>query len=175
VPNNFSGLSADSAWNVQQCDYGVYCCRGANDRESCCNNANAPKITTTSIAAFIPHSSTSATSTSSAPTQVAATAVSTGFPFEATSGPTSTDCKKEKHQTAVVGGTIGGLFGAIIVGLIGVVAWMHKKEQRQKRIKEHYEEQFSQTASYRKTIASTVSLMTSEQLEEAAKHKSTEP
>jgi hypothetical protein len=175
VPNNFSGLSATAAWNVQQCDFGVYCCRGANDRKSCCNNANAPKITTTSIAAFIQPSSTSATSTSSAPTQVAATAVSTGSPFEVTSEPTSTDCKKEKHQTAVVGSTIGGLFGAIIVGLIGVVSWMHKRERRQRKLKEHYQEQISQTAAYRKAIASTVSLMPSEQLEEVVTHKSPEP
>jgi hypothetical protein len=121
------------------------------------------------------YSSASATSTSSAPIQVVATAVSTGSPFELTSAPASTNCEREKHQTAVVGGTIGGLFGAIIVGLIGVVAWMHRKERRQRRIKEHYEEQFSQTAAYRKTIASTVSLITSEQPEEAAMHKSTEP
>jgi hypothetical protein len=50
---------------------------------------------------------------------------------------------------------------------------MYKKEKRQRRLKEHYEEQFSQTAAYRRTIASTVSLMGSEELEEV-KHKSTQ-
>jgi hypothetical protein len=99
--------------------------------------------------------------------------VSTGSPFEATSAPIS-DCTKEKHQTAVVGGTIGGIFSVIIVGLVGIISWMYKKERRQRRLKEHYEEQFSQTAAYRRTIASTVSLMTSEQLEEG-KDKSTGP
>jgi hypothetical protein len=40
--------------------------------------------------------------------------------------------------------------------------WMYKMEKRQRKLKEHYEEQFSQTAAYRRTIASTASLMGSE-------------
>ena len=72
-------------------------------------------------------------------------------------------CKKERHQTAVVGGTIGGLFGAIIVGLLGAMLWMYKREKLQRKLKEHYEEQFAQTTSYRRKIASSaVSLMGSE-------------
>lgn len=32
---------------------------------------------------------------------------------------------------------------------------MHKREKRQRKLKEHYEEQFSQTNAYRKALAST--------------------
>jgi hypothetical protein len=117
-------------------------------------------------------STTISTSTTPEPTQVAATAVSTGSPFEATAIPSLNSCNKERHQTAVVGGTIGGVFGAIIVGLVGTILWMYKKEKRQRKLKEHYEEQFSQTAAYRRTIASTVSLMGSEELEDV-KRRST--
>jgi hypothetical protein len=94
--------------------------------------------------------------------QVVATAISTGSPFDTTSTPIPNDCKKEKHRTAVVGGTVGGILGAIIVGLFGAMLWMHKMEKRQRKLKEHYEEQFSQTAAYRRRIASTASLMGSE-------------
>jgi predicted histidine transporter YuiF (NhaC family) len=55
------------------------------------------------------------------------------------------------------------LFSAIIVGLVGAMLWMYKKEKRQRKLKEHYEEQFAQTTAYRRTIASSaVSLMGSE-------------
>jgi hypothetical protein len=40
--------------------------------------------------------------------------------------------------------------------------WMYKREKRQRKLKEHYEEQFSQTAAYRRTIASNISLIASE-------------
>jgi hypothetical protein len=165
VDNNSNPVKA---WNVQQCDYGVYCCRVVNDRGSCCNNDSAPKVTMSSIGGLqLPTPTTSPT-----PIQAVATAVSTGTPFDATAAPTMNDCKKEKHQTTVVGGTIGGLFGAIIVGLLGATWWMYKRERRQRKLKEHYEEQFSQTAAYRRTIASTVSLMGSEMGD--MKHKSSE-
>jgi hypothetical protein len=99
-------------------------------------------------------------SATSVPTQVVASAVSTGPPFAATAAPASDVCKKERHQTAVVGGTIGGLFGAIIIGLLGALFWIYKQEKRQRKLKEHYEEQFVQTTNYRQKIASSaVSIM----------------
>ncbi|KAH8728792.1 hypothetical protein GQ44DRAFT_578819, partial [Phaeosphaeriaceae sp. PMI808] len=127
--NNIGGLNPVSAWNVQQCDYGKFCCRAANDRRSCCNNTTSPKITTSSIGAFQVQTST-ATSTSSTPqlTQVLGTAVSTGSPFTVTTAPSSNNCQKEKQQTAVVGSVIGGLFGVIILFLASAMLWMHKKE-----------------------------------------------
>lgn len=134
------------AWNVQQCNYGTYCCRAPNDRQSCCDDPAAPKVTTASIGAFqvLPTPSTTAQ-----PTQVIATAP-----------PNSDICRKERDHTAVVGGTIGGLFGAIIVGLLGALFWVYKQEKRQRRLKEHYEEQFAQTTTYRQKIASSaVSIM----------------
>ncbi|KAH7068999.1 hypothetical protein BKA63DRAFT_99227 [Paraphoma chrysanthemicola] len=169
VSNNYGGLGRVQAWNVQQCDIGQYCCRAINDRKSCCNNATAPKVTTSSIGAFLVQSTTATpTPASSTPTQAVATAVSTGSPLDLASLPTSNDCAKEKRQTAAVGGTIGGLFGAIIVGLAGALFWMYKREKRQRKLKEHYEEQFSQTAAYRRTIASSaISLIRSETLDDA--------
>ncbi|KAH7395164.1 hypothetical protein DE146DRAFT_98975 [Phaeosphaeria sp. MPI-PUGE-AT-0046c] len=164
--NSTDGSNAVITWNVQQCDYGVYCCRASNDRISCCSNPSAPKVTISSIGALqitsTPVVSITLASSSSVPSRIVATAVSTGSPFVATSAPITKDCSKEKHQVAVIGGTIGGLFGAIIIGLAGALLWMYKMEKRQRKLKEHYEEQFSQTAAYRRTIASTVSLMGSE-------------
>ncbi|KAF1919614.1 hypothetical protein BDU57DRAFT_147002 [Ampelomyces quisqualis] len=167
-PSTDNDLNSVKVWNVQQCDYGVYCCRAVNDRGSCCNNDFAPTITMSSIGVLqLPTPTTNPTSI-----QVVATVVSAGTPFNATAAPIVNDCKKEKHQTAVVGGTIGGLFGAVIVGLVGAIWWMYKREKRQRRLKEHYEEQFSQTAAYRRTVASTVSLMGSEM--EDMKNRSSE-
>jgi hypothetical protein len=100
--------------------------------------------------------------TTSSSANIVATAISTGSPFDATATPITNDCQKEKRQTAIVGGTIGGIFGAITVGLLGAMLWMYKMEKRQRKLKEHYEEQFSQTAAYRRRIASTASLMGSE-------------
>jgi predicted histidine transporter YuiF (NhaC family) len=94
-------------------------------------------------------------SPTSEPTQAAATAASTGTPFDATAASHPESCAKEKHQTAVVGGAIGGVFGAIIVGLLGALLWMYKQEKHHRRMKEHYEEQFLQTTAYRRTIASS--------------------
>jgi hypothetical protein len=103
-----------------------------------------------------------------------ATAIFTGSPFDATASSGSDDCKKERQQIAIVGGTIGGLFGAIIVALTGALFWMYKKEKRQRKLKEHYQDQISQTAAYRRTIASSaISLIHSEALDDG-KRKSGE-
>jgi hypothetical protein len=147
--NNLTSLNPVAAWNIQQCDYGTYCCRAVDDRRSCCNSATAPRITTSSIGALqIPTSTTAPVSTTAQPTRIAVASTPSTF--------ASTDsCKKEKHQIAVVGGTVGGLFGAIIIGLAGALMWLYKQEKRQRKLKEHYEEQFSQTTAYRKTLASS--------------------
>jgi hypothetical protein len=156
VSDNFDGRDPVSAWNIQTCDYGRYCCRAINDRRSCCGNATAPKITTTSIGAFMSQTTTATpVAATSEPTRVDATVVSTGSPVDTTAAPSTDVCKKERQATAIVGGTIGGLFGAIIVALAGTIYWMYKRERRQRKLKEHYEEQFSQTNAYRKALAST--------------------
>lgn len=151
-----AGLNSVSAWNLQTCDYGRYCCRAVNDRRSCCGNTTAPKVTATSVGALL-FQTTSATpsSATNVPTQVVATAVSTGTPVDVTAIPSADECASEKRKTAIVGGTIGGLFSAIIVGLAGTIFWMYKRERRQRRLKEHYEEQFLQTNAYRKALASS--------------------
>jgi H+/gluconate symporter-like permease len=81
--------------------------------------------------------------------------VSTGTPFETTTAPRANVCAKEKRETAIVGGTITGVCSILIVGLAATIYWMHKREKRQRRLKEHYEEQFSQTNAYRKALASS--------------------
>lgn len=40
----------------------------------------------------------------------------------------------------------------MIVGLAGLVAWLARREKRQRRLKEHYEEQFGQNFAYRRTV-----------------------
>ncbi|KAL6710390.1 hypothetical protein ACN47E_009336 [Coniothyrium glycines] len=151
--NNFNGLTAVSAWNIQTCDYGKYCCRAINDKRSCCNNATAPRITTTFVGAF--QASATLGSTSAIPTQVLATDVSIAPSTDATVKPNIDLCKKARHDTAIVGGTLAVISSLVILGLSGVIFWMHKKEIRQRKLKEHYEEQFSQTNAYRKALASS--------------------
>lgn len=75
-------------------------------------------------------------------------------------------CKNEKHKTAVVGGAIGGILGTAVIGLMGLVYWMSKREQRQRKLKEHYEEQFAQTWAYRKAMAASTTSMRTDTQEE---------
>ncbi|KAF2659192.1 hypothetical protein K491DRAFT_712957 [Lophiostoma macrostomum CBS 122681] len=149
---NFDGLTSVSAWNIQMCDYGSYCCRAVGDHNNCCSNATAPKITTTFLGAFQVATSTATSATTSQdPTSVVATAVSTGQPFTSTSLPsTASTCPKDK--SAQVGGAVGGVLSAAILGLLGVIFWMHRREKHQRKMKEHYEEQFGQNFAYRRTI-----------------------
>jgi hypothetical protein len=140
------------------CDYGSYCCRAVGDHNNCCSNATAPKITTTFLGALqlatstagLPSTATPAT-TSQEPTTVVATAVSTGQPFTSTSLPSpASTCPKDK--SAQVGGAVGGVLSAAILGLLGVIFWMYKREKHQRKLKEHYEEQFGQNFAYRRTV-----------------------
>lgn len=145
------------------CDYGSYCCREDGDRSNCCANSTAPKITTSSIGAFLFQTSTagisstpSATpsptpspSSSSDPTLIAGTAVSTGTPFTPTPTVSPSDlCASERRKTAVVGGAVGGVLGAALVGALIAIFWLYKREKRQRKIKEHYEAQFEVSSAY---------------------------
>lgn len=159
--NDFGGLNPVSAWNVQTCDFGTYCCRAINDRRNCCNNSTAPRVTTTSIGGFQLQIATAVSSSSST-----ATAANSSSNLEATLTSDEDVCKSEKHKTAVVGGIIGGILGAAVVGLLGVVYWMSKREQRQRKLKEHYEEQFAQTWAYRKAMAASTTSMKTDAHEE---------
>lgn len=168
VNTNFNGSNPVLAWNVQMCDYGSYCCRAVNDRNNCCNNATAPKIQTNFLGQFQFETSTAGLTSTPTPTltpaaistttqaalSVAATAISTGEPFsQATATPLPRPeeiCKKDK--SAVVGGAVGGTLGAALLGLVGIIIWMHRKEKRQRRLKEHYETQFGQNFAYRRTV-----------------------
>ncbi|CAN9231744.1 hypothetical protein CC77DRAFT_1031364 [Alternaria alternata] len=151
VSDDSNGLKPVKAWQLQTCDSGEYCCRGADDTKSCCDNAKAPKVTTTFSATLQLQTPTATNPVA----EVVATAVSTGTPFEATTTPTAHACAKEKRETAIVGGTIAGVFSMLIAGLSATVYWMYKREKRQRKLKEHYEEQFSQTNAYRKALASS--------------------
>jgi threonine dehydrogenase-like Zn-dependent dehydrogenase len=145
--DDFDGLKPVTAWQLQTCDYGKYCCRGINDRRSCCNNATAPKVTTTLSATLqLPPPTPSPTSEDVLATSTPST---TALPLD------KNTCAKEKRETVIVGSTIGTLFGAIIAALAATILWMYKREKRQRKLKEHYEQQFSQTNAYRKALASS--------------------
>ncbi|KAI4672607.1 uncharacterized protein J4E78_001108 [Alternaria triticimaculans] len=134
VSNDFLGLKPVKAWQLQTCDSGTYCCRGADDTKSCCNNQAAPHITTTFSATL---------------------QLQTPSPAAATTAPPPNTCSKEKKETAIVGGVLTAVFTMIIAGLASTIFWMYKREKRQRKLKEHYEEQFSQTNAYRKALASS--------------------
>jgi hypothetical protein len=51
-----------------------------------------------------------------------------------------------------VGGAVGGTLGATILGLLAVLVWLYKKEKRQRKLKEHYEEQFEQSYALKKVL-----------------------
>ncbi|KAF1993708.1 hypothetical protein P154DRAFT_62036 [Amniculicola lignicola CBS 123094] len=168
--DNFEGLNQVPAWNIQMCDFGSYCCRAAGDRGNCCNNATAPKATTTLLGAFVLPTTASKASAAAAtissagsnqvtpspePSSIFATAVSTGKPFEISTTATPTPqpaatCKKDK--SAMVGGAVGGTLSAIILGLIGLLVWFWRREKHQRKMKEHYEEQFGQNFAWRRTL-----------------------
>ncbi|KAF2473951.1 uncharacterized protein BDR25DRAFT_256989 [Lindgomyces ingoldianus] len=164
--NNFNGLNKVLAWNVQMCDYGSYCCRAVDDHNNCCNNSTAPKVKTTFLGAFKFATSTAGVSTATAsvasavsspstnePKSVFATAVSTGIPFQASATPQSTlDAICPKDRSKVVGVAVGGVLGALLLGLLGAMFWVLKREKRQRKLKQHYEAQVQQTRAYRKTI-----------------------
>ena len=158
-----------SSWNIQTCDYGSYCCREADDRDSCCDDPDAPKITTNTIGTLQPvipsppPSASNATAISSpTPTPTPTPSSSSSERLEAamsmssvplvtstmTAKPNlSTLCSAEKRKTGnIVGGAVGGIMGAAMLGLLVFVLWMHRKEKRQRVLKEHYEEQFRNSA-----------------------------
>ncbi|KAF3039504.1 hypothetical protein E8E12_004041 [Didymella heteroderae] len=165
--NDFSGLTPVSAWNVQTCDFGTYCCRAINDRRNCCNNATAPRFTTSSIGALRLQVSTTVSSPGSSTSSAAATATGSSSNLEEATLASNADvCKSERHKTAIVGGVLGGIFGPAVVGLLGLAYWMWKREQRQRKLKEHYEEQFAQTWAYRKAMAASTTSMKTDANEE---------
>jgi hypothetical protein len=50
---------------------------------------------------------------------------------------------------------LGALLGIALLGATAAIVWLHSKEQHQRRLKEHYEEQFAQTAAYRRAVAAS--------------------
>ncbi|KAL5428574.1 hypothetical protein PMIN04_000720 [Paraphaeosphaeria minitans] len=162
--DNFANSSIVSAWNVQMCDFGSYCCRAAGDLSSCCNNAAATQIKTNFIGAFRFDTSTdagssthSSTSTASS-TQTSATSSASTLPTEVLNAAASSTntlptastqadlCAAEKRRTNVVGGTVAGILGFTIVILLAAIFFLFQREKRQRKLKEHYEEQFATTS-----------------------------
>lgn len=164
--NDIDGLNPVSAWNIQTCDFGTYCCRAINDRRNCCNNSTAQRITATSIGALQLQTAAAMPSSTSTSACSAATATNPPSNLGATLVPDQDVCKGEKHKTAVVGGLLGGILGPAVVALVGLVFWISKREQRQRKLKEHYEEQFAQTWSYRKAMAASMTSMKTDVHEE---------
>jgi len=148
-------LTSVTAWQIQTCNYGTYCCRAAGDRRSCCDDANVRKISTNSIGALLLWANNTTATASSTTKSAQATASSKGTPLADTAAPLLNSCEKKIHKLVVV----GGILGATVLALVGAVYWMYTRERKQRKLKHHYEKQFSQTNAYRKALASTVSLM----------------
>ncbi|EMD69763.1 hypothetical protein COCSADRAFT_166729 [Bipolaris sorokiniana ND90Pr] len=149
-PSNSNSASTVTAWQLQTCDSGEYCCRAANSTKSCCNNPTAPRVKSP-LSATLQIPAPASTPATNSPDQEPASSSPISIP-SATS-----NCHKEKTHTAIVGAILGGLLGGIILGLVITVRWMYKRERRQRRLKEHYETQMSKTNAYRKALEETVS------------------
>lgn len=168
--SNTSGMTKRStpvtAWQIQTCNYGTYCCRAAGDRRSCCDNASVPKITTNSIGTLGLQANTTTATDFNITEAVQLNAPSMRAPLEDDAPPILNSCEKERRKLAVVSGIIGGILGTALLVSVGVTYWMYTRERRQRRLKQHYEKQFSQTNAYRKALASTVSLVGNRSMED---------
>ncbi|RMZ72709.1 N-acetyltransferase eso1 [Pyrenophora seminiperda CCB06] len=169
-PTKFNGTMPVSEWQLQTCNVGQYCCRAANDQRSCCNNSTAPKVTATlDVTLQLPNSSAASKSE-----DVEAPAI-TSVLSQATSTPPADTCNTTKHHLAIAI-TIGGvLLGTIIAGLAAAMFWIYKEEKRQRKLKEHYESQFSQTNAYRKALQSSVGVTHGDDFMEDIKVKCSGP
>lgn len=76
-------------------------------------------------------------------------------PSQATTSPPTQACKATEHRLKVATIIGGVLLGTIIAVLTAATLWIYKEEKRQRKLKEHYESQFSQTNAYRKALASS--------------------
>lgn len=176
--NKFDGHNPVPAWNIQTCDFGTYCCRAINDKSSCCNNSTAPTFKSSTLgswdfkaAAIAAVGSSDDSSSISTPATSTPTATPSPEETQATLITNADVCESEKQKTVIVGGALGGILGAVVVGLLGVIFWMAKREQRQRRLKEHYEEQFAQTWAYRKHIAASTASVKDERLDRIDSHE----
>ncbi|KAF2451650.1 hypothetical protein P171DRAFT_468159 [Karstenula rhodostoma CBS 690.94] len=161
--DNFANGSTVAAWNVQMCDYGSYCCRAADDHNSCCNNATAPQIKTKFIGAFQFQTSTTGASSTHSPTSTAsssrssatssssvpATEVRVAAASSTNTAPTASSqpvlCEAEKRRANIIGGTLAGFFSVAVISLLAAILFLFQKEKKQRKLKEHYEEQFATT------------------------------
>ena len=182
VNNDFDGHTPVPAWNIQTCDFGTYCCRAINDKSSCCNNSTAPTFKSSTLGSWDFKSAAIAAVGSSDLTSDDSSSISTPAASSPTASPspeatqatliTNADvCESEKQKTVIVGGALGGILGAVVIGLLGVIFWMAKREQRQRKLKEHYEEQFAQTWAYRKHIAASTASVKDERLDRIDSHE----
>jgi hypothetical protein len=181
VNNDFDGHNPVPAWNIQTCDFGTYCCRAINDKSSCCNNSTAPTFKSSTLGSWdfkaaaiaaVGSSIVSSDDSSSISTPSASSSTASPSPKEtqATLITNADVCESEKQKTVIVGGVLGGILGAVVIGLLGVIFWMAKREQRQRKLKEHYEEQFAQTWAYRKHIAASTASVKDEKLDRVDSH-----
>ncbi|CAA9964877.1 hypothetical protein PTMSG1_08236 [Pyrenophora teres f. maculata] len=147
---DFNGTTPVPEWQLQTCDVGKYCCRAANDQRSCCNNSTAPKV-----AAILGATLQLPDSPAASETEDMVVAAVASAPSQATTSPPTQACKATEHRLKVATIIGGVLLGTIIAVLTAATLWIYKEEKRQRKLKEHYESQFSQTNAYRKALASS--------------------
>ncbi|KAF1964621.1 hypothetical protein BU23DRAFT_53645 [Bimuria novae-zelandiae CBS 107.79] len=129
-------------------------------RDNFCNNTTAQKIKTKLLGAFqfeISTAGITSTATSTSMTSSSTAAASSSFTSmhsqalaaTAPSNTASTEpalCAAEKRQIAVVEGTLAGISSVAILSLLAAVFYLYQKEKKQRKLKEHYEEQFATTS-----------------------------
>lgn len=133
---------------------GEYCCRAAGSTKSCCNNAVAPRIQgplhATLQSPLVPISKDNVVSAPQTPLATPSPATSMNQAAAAST------CAEDQARWTIIAATLGALLAGITVSFIITTVWLHKRERRQRRLKEHYETQMSKTNVYRKALESCV-------------------
>ncbi|ROW10975.1 hypothetical protein VMCG_00877 [Cytospora schulzeri] len=124
----WGGGSKTWAWNVLQCQPGVYCCRPAPEHDTnCCSNTTA--LITTNIGMLLVSATATEMSTTGAATVTVTSSISAGTTQDAndTAAAAESDCPKD--NSVVIGGAVGGSLGLALLASLGALGFMIKRRK----------------------------------------------
>jgi hypothetical protein len=107
-------VPAQYSFNVLQCNPGTFCCRAAYDKKNCCNNTNAI-IQTSHIGTLLLPSGAEVNTTYSPPSN------------------SSPKTAKATCSTAAVGGALGAVLAAVLIGAAVALFFLLNKRKAIKK------------------------------------------